>query len=195
MRNKIINSLCLALVIMVGLTGCATGQLKRLQDVSAGEAVAVAKFHILHNGEDQTQDCAVLFNTSAYGEKYGVHFDASGYVVMKLPAGKNRLDMICTAWTRHLFAPEELTCEISGGGVINYLGDITMNWQGTGSGAVVLSTIGGGIVGGALAGSATQGKLVVTVDSNLAAAQAVFRQKFPTDATLQPALLVVKPRS
>jgi hypothetical protein len=193
MRSKIICLLGLALAGLL-FTGCATSHLTRLQDVSSNEAVVVAKFHIIHNGQDQTKDCAVLFNTSAYGEKYGFRLDEGGYVVVKLPVGKDSLDMLCTSWKRHLFGPEELTCEVSGGGAINYIGDITMDWNGTGSGAVILSTIGGGIIGGTLAGSATQGKIVVTVDSNVAAAQEAFRQKFPADKILMPSLLVVNPR-
>ena len=186
--NKIMKLLGLTLAGMF-LAGCAaTPKLSRLDSVAPGEAVVVAKFHVLYNGQEANKDCSILLDApKIFGTpKYTFALDENGYVFTKMAAGKHQIDFIITAWKQHHFKDGELTCAVNGD-AINYLGDITINWNGVGNGTAILA--GGGLVGAL----ATQGRIAVTVDSNVAAAQAAFKQKFSTDRTLTPSLLVVEP--
>ena len=90
---------------------------------------------------------------------------------------------------QHHFSKEDLTCQLAGGGVINYIGDITIDWNGHGTGYGVATAAVSPIFNALVTG----GGIAVAIDSNLLAAQAVFQKKFSTDRTLTPALLVVKP--
>jgi hypothetical protein len=188
MQNKIINLLGLALAGLC-LAGCAaTPTLTRLDGVAPGDAIVVAKFHVLYNGQEANKDCSILLDAPKIigTPKYAFALDENGYVFTKMAARKHQIDFIITAWKQHHFKEGELTCEVNGG-AINYLGDIKIDWKGVGNGTAVLA--GGGFIGAL----ATQGRIVVTVDSNVTAAQEAFRQKFPTDRTLTPSLLVVNP--
>lgn len=176
------------------LTGCANNRIARLQDVPSAEAIVVAKFRILYNGEDVTKGSVVIFNPlpPVIGTaKYQYVMDDSGYVFGTQPVGLNSINTIMhrTGLMQHRFKKDELTCQLAGGGVINYLGDITIDWNGHGKGFGVATAAVSPIFNALVTG----GGIAVAVDQNVAAAQEAVRQKFGTDRLLTPALLVVKP--
>ena len=196
MKLKVARSLGL---VLIGLffTGCATSRLTQLNDVGQNEAIAVARFRFVYNGEVVTKGCNVIFDPipafiGPVKNQY-ILFDESGYVFMKLPAGVNSIRIVIhkSGLMQHHFQPEELTCQLRGDGVINYIGDVTFNWDGMGSGSAVGVTALTGVIGGSFL---TGGKIAVSVESNKDAAQTAFRQKFPTAQDVTPSLLSVKPR-
>jgi hypothetical protein len=194
MKSKIVRLMGLILIGLF-LSGCATSRLTQLNDVGPNEAIAVAKFQFIYNGKVVTKGCNVIFDPlPAFGppKNQYILFDESGYVFMKLPAGVNSIRIVIhkSGLMQHHFQPEELTCQLRGDGVINYIGDVTFNWDGMGSGSAVGVTALTGVVGGSFL---TGGKIAVTVESNKDAAQTAFRQKFPTAQNVTPSLLVVKP--
>ena len=188
-------NLVLVIVSAIFATGCATSKLTRLDDVSANEAVVIAKFHCVYNGKDVTKGCNVIFDPMpSFGTpKYQYILDESGYVFAKLPVGANAIRVVIhkSGLMQHHFTSEELTCQINGGGVINYIGDVTFDWKGMSSGAGVGVVALTGVIGSS---ELTGGGVAVSVESNAAAAQEAFRQKFPNDRSLTPSLLVVKLR-
>jgi hypothetical protein len=199
---------CLGLIVLFAC-GCASNKLTRLEDLSQNEAVAIAKFRVLHNGKDVTKGGAVLFNAPATGiPKYDYMIGEDGYVFAKLPVGENSINYILhpDRITQHRFPSPELSFHLKEGRAIYYIGDITFDWQGSGSSAnwtvFVLGALAGGATGlpgaelaGPLAGGAAgRGRIAVAVDSNPAAAQEAFRRKFPNDREVIPSLLVVTPR-
>lgn len=193
MCYRIVRLLALFLTSLF-LTGCATTKLTRLDDLSPTEGIAVVKFHILYNDKDVTKGCGVVFDPlPSFGTpKNQFGLDDSGYVMTKLPVGQNSIRLIVhrSGLMQHRFAAGELSCQISGGGTINYLGDVTFNWNGMGTGSGFALAA----VSPILNSLGTGGAVKVSVESNPAAAQAAFRQKFPNDLSLIPALLVGKPR-
>jgi hypothetical protein len=194
MRDKIVGLLGLVLAGTF-FAGCATSKLTRLDDVSANEAIAVAKFRCIYNGKDVTKGCNVIFDPMpSFGTpKYQYILGESGYVFAKLPLGANSIRVVIhkSGLMQHHFTSEELTCQINGGGVINYIGDVTFDWNGMSSGAGVGIVALTGVAGSS---ALTGGGVAVSVESNAAAAQEAFRQKFPNDRGLTPSLLVVKLR-
>ena len=197
MKYRLSSALGLAL-ILVG-SGCASNKLKRLEDLSDKEAVAIAKIRVLHNGKDVTKGAAVLFDAPATGiPKYDYLVGEDGYVIAKLPVGDNSLNYILhpDRVTQHRFRDGELAFVLPEGRAIYYIGDITFHWQGTGSSANWIVTVAtGGMITGPLAGGATsQGRIVVAVDSRPAEADKAFREKFPTDRAISASLLTVNPR-
>jgi len=195
MKSKIMRLMGL---VLIGLffSGCATSRLTQLNDVGPNEAIAVAKFRFIYNGEVVTKGCNVIFDpVPAFGfpKNQYILFDESGYVFMKLPSGVNSIRIVIhkSGLMQHHFQPEELTCQLSSGGVINYIGDVTFNWNGMGSGSAVGVTALTGVFGGSLL---TGGKVAVSVESNKGAAQTAFRQKFPTAQDVTLSSLVIKPR-
>jgi len=176
------------------LSGCVVGvaptKLTRLDDVSSREAITVAKFSITYNGKDVTKGCNLIFSNKSY---HGCTLDESGYVFMKLPIGTHAIRYVVhkNGLMQRNFRSDELTCLISGEGTINYIGDISLDWHGV-TGAESVGVIAGiGLTGYAF--TTTHGKVVVAVASDTAAAQAAFKQKFPTDRIITPSLLVVQP--
>ena len=191
MRNTMI---WMAGLVLAGvcLSGCATSYLTRLDKVASDEAIAVAKFRVIYNGKDVTKGCGVIFDPfpSSGVPKYGYTLDETGYVFARLPIGANSIHLVGLKGGTHLhtFRPKELTCQLDGGGVINYMGDVTMDWNGMGTGSAIAI----GAVSPVLHGLTTGGRIVVSVETNAVRAQEVFRQKFPTDRNLKPSLLVVQ---
>ena len=90
---------------------------------------------------------------------------------------------------QHHFGADELTCQLSGGGVVNYLGDITFDWNGMSSGSGMAIAAISPLVNTFTTGGGTR----VSVETNTPAALDAFRQKFKTDKSLTPSLLAVKP--
>jgi hypothetical protein len=177
------------------ISGCVTPilRLNDLSEVSPQEAVIVGKFHIKYNGKD-VKGGNVLFDAG----KTQCLFDESGYVFGKFPSGRHSITTVIhpSGLMTHQFGPEELTCQLSGGGVINYIGDITFNWNGISSAAYVgtMAIPVAGVVGNVIKNSIiTEGQLTVSVDSNEREMQAEFGRRFATDRKLKSALLLVKP--
>jgi len=177
-------------------TGCASSRvLTSVEKVSPEQAMAIGKFRLNYNGKDVTKDLVIVFNDGAF------RLDEGGYLFWEGPVGPNAIRAVMKKGgvIKHNFGAEDLTFQLAGGGVVNYLGDITVNWQGMGNGAAWATLVGGELAGGIAGGviiqdQVTKGKIVISVETNTAAAQTAFRQKFSTDKTLTPALLVVKPR-
>ena len=189
MTNKLFSCIHLAFASLL-LSGCATSMLTKLDGVSPSEAITVGRFHIFYNDKDITKDCQVAFNLSPGHSKYVYNLDETGYIFVKLPTGGNSLSYIGqkSGFMNYFFKEGELTCNSLGGGTINYIGDITMNWHGADSGAAtaLIATTGG--IGRAL----TRGGCVVKVQSNVVGAKETFNQKFSTNRDITPELLVVK---
>jgi hypothetical protein len=189
MRYKMI---CLLGLVLAGLSlsGCVSQvtRLDNLSSVSSEEAIFVAKFRVTYNGEEM-KVCNMLFDEA----KTQCFLDGNNYVFAKLPIGRHSISHIIhkSGLMQHHFKPEELTFQLSGGGAINYIGDITIDWHGMGSGSGVAVVAATGVIG---SGLLTGGEIAVSVDSNTAEAQEAFRRKFSTDRSLTPSLLVVKPR-
>ena len=191
MKTKIISLLVLALAGLF-LTGCVSKRLARLEKVAPDEAIVVGKFRIIYNGEDVTKGSALLYRPipCSLTQKtcYGDSLDTSGYLFMRVPVGRNRIAEILhrSGFMQHNFGAEELTFEAVGGGVINYVGDVTFDWNGMNSGSgFALAT-----ASFLLNTFATGGRLAVSVESKPAEAQELFRKKFSTDRSLIPTLLV-----
>jgi hypothetical protein len=190
MRNKII---CLLGLVLAGLplSGCVSqvARIDNLSSVSSEEAIVVAKFRVKYNGEEM-KVCNLLFDEA----KTQCFLEWNSYVFAKLPAGKHSISHIIhkSGLMQHHFKPEELTFQLSGGGVINYIGDITIDWHGMGSGSGVAVVAATGVIG---SGLLTGGEIAVSVDSNTAEAQEAFKQKFSIDRIITPSLVVVKPRA
>jgi hypothetical protein len=194
MQNKMVNLLAMFLAGAC-LTGCVTKGLSRLDDVSSQEAIVVAKFRILYNGKDVTKKNSYVYFNNVYAKGYVL--DKSGYFFANLPVGTNSIRNVNHGLVQHHFDPSELTCLITGGGVINYIGDITFDWHGAGQGPVIAlmvadQTLGGSPMGGLYAMTGTGGNTMVAIETNVAAAQAVFQQKFATDKKLTLSPLIVK---
>ncbi|MEI6077026.1 MAG: hypothetical protein WCS94_15710 [Verrucomicrobiota bacterium] len=186
MRNKIIGLLGIVLSSMF-LSGCATkGTITNLDKVKPDDAIMVAKFRILYNGEDVTKKCALMFGSASGFE---CALDETGYIFAQVSPGPLNLKFVCIrGWSGHSFEPDEITCQLAGGGVVNYLGDVTVDWQGKSRGSImalsIVSPIAGSVTG--------VGTTTVSVGSHLAEAQAAFQRQFKTNRILTPALLVVK---
>ena len=177
------------------LSGCLAYNITQLKDVSSEEAIAVAKFRIVYNGEDVTKGSFVIFNAPDTGfVKYQFMLDETGYLFAKLPVGVNRIRFINhrSGFMQHHFGPEELTCQLSGSGVINYIGDITAEWKGKGTGSAFAITAATGVFAQALF---TQGKIRISVEANTAKTQEIVARKFATSKSITPALLAVKPNN
>lgn len=190
--------MCLVGLAVAGLffTGCSTQRILISVDKASPEkAMVIGKFKVNYNGQDITKDSAIYFDSSVFG------LDESGYLFLEFPVGQNAIRGVEKRWSAitHRYGAEELTFQLAGGGAVNYLGDITMDWHGVGNGAAWGALIGGELVGGIAGGAvvqaqATKGGIVITVETNAAAAQAAFQKKFSTNRPITPALLVVKPR-
>ena len=174
-------------VLVLLLAGCSTSNLSRLDKVPPDQAIAVAKFRVLYNGKDASKGCNVIFNNR---EQCPI-LDATGYVFAKLPVGTNSIRNLVhkSGLMQHHFPAGELACQLRGDGVINYLGDVTIVWDGMGSGAGLALAAFSPLLNSATTG----GKAQVAVESNPAAAQEAVRRKFSTERSLEPSLLVVKP--
>lgn len=190
MRYKTIGLLGLVLAGLL-YSGCITmSKLSQLDNLPPNETIAVARFHIKYKGQDVTPGCNIIFSPMLQNI-----LDESGYAFMHLPIGTNHIKTLIhrSGLMHHNFRPGELSCQLSGGGAINYIGDITLDWNG---GAGVAGNIGliaaTGVIGQAFL--SPQGTLVVSVESKPAEAQEAFRRKFSTDRSITPSLLVVKPR-
>lgn len=173
MKHNAIRLLGLLLTGWV-VSGCATGQFTELNRVPPDAAIAVAKFTIRYKDQDVTKGSTIIFNAPAFGSPtYSYVLDETGCVYAKLPVGVNSINFVVHkgGLIQHHFRSGEITCQCRGEGVLNYIGDITMDWQ----------------------GSKTLGKVGVAVASHAAEAQVQFRKKYPTDRTLTPSLLVVNP--
>ena len=196
---KYASSRLVGLILLLLVSGCATSKLTRLEDLSPREAVAIAKIRVMLNGKDVTKDAAVLFNAPSTGiPKYDYKVDENGYVFAKLPVGENSINYILhpDRITQHHFRSGELNFQLSEGRALYYVGDITFDWQGMGSSAnwAIAIAVGGLLPGPLAGGAASQGRIVVAVESNPARAQEEFRRKFPNDRNVITSLLVVKPR-
>ena len=192
MKNKIIRLLSLALAGLF-LNGCAsTNALTQLDKVSPDQAILVAKFRIIYNGDDVTTGCGVFLEPlpAFAGRAYPI--DESGYLYLTRPVGLNSIKILIhkSGLMQHRFYSDELTCQLAGGGVVNYIGDINIYWNGMGKGSAIGLTALTGILGNNIL---TGGGVSAKVEDNTAAAQAAFQQKFSTTQTITPSLLVVKP--
>ena len=170
------------------LSGCVSSpRIKDLAKVGPDKAIVVAKFRVIYNDKDITKGCNVIFNN-----KQQFILDETGSVYAALPPGRNSIRNVIhkSGFMQHHFAIDDLTCDLVGGGVINYLGDITFNWHGMGSGSGFLLAA----ISPVISSVATGGGANVLVETNTAAAQGHFQEQFPGDHKFVPALLVVKPR-
>lgn len=177
-----------ATLVGLFLSGCSSTKLSRLDDVTSNEAIVVAKFRILYNGQDATKGSNVIFNLYTgrkFLPKYQNILDESGYVVTKLPIGANSIDNLVhkSGFLMHHFPAGELSFLLTGGGVVNYLGDITIDWHGIDPKEVRKGCVS--------CGAAEGGTIVVSVHSNVTGAQEVFQKNFTTDRSVTPSLLQV----
>jgi hypothetical protein len=193
MKTKILGLLYTALIGSI-LTGCATiPRLTRIDDVSSQEAIVATKVRLVYNGEDMPVFNVIFRPVPAtYSQKYLYQNvpNESGYIFTKVPAGKNCIGVVIhkSGLMRHNFDPDDLTFQARGGGVINYIGDITFTWRGMSTGAGLATAAASGL----LSSYATGGDIQVSVQSNVASAQAAFKQKYPTDRNITPSLLIVR---
>jgi len=188
--------------VVVFLTGCVSyiPRLENLSSVKPEEAIVATRIRIKYNGVNSKQGVIVIDDTTQY------ILDESGYMFAALPAGKHSITLLAheSGFLKHQFQPNELTFQLGGGGQINYLGDITLDWQGItpeegrnniivgaliGSGGGVITAVAGGCVASKLT---PQGKIVVEVKSDDTQIQKEFTQRFASDRKLTPSLLAVK---
>ena len=125
------------------------------------------------------------------GRAIGVRFE-------RIP-GRHSIDIVTTpsGLGQHRFNPGELSFELTKGRTIYYLGDVTMDWRGMGSGAslalMVAGTATAGVLGGAATSRATQGAIVVSVRMEEAAARDAFSRRFHLNQQLVASELSVRP--
>jgi len=186
MHHKIGSLWCLATALIV-LPSCSVDKLARLDQVSPNEAIAVARFRVIYNGEKVTKNNYVYFN-STYGGEHA--FKDDEYMFFKLPAGKNNIQNVCHSLVQHHFEPDELTFNLAGGGTINYLGDITFVWDGMNSAGATGMALLSPIASMYLTGGGTK----VSVESHPASARDALRQRYGVDRVVTPSLLKVKTR-
>jgi hypothetical protein len=193
-----LSALALASLI---LSGCTTGNLKTLDATSSNEGIAVARIHCTYDGKDATKGCNIVFDPLPFFgvPKYQYVPDANGYVFAKLPLGVNsiRAIVVSSGLAKHDFDSGELTCHIKGGGVINYLGEIYIDWQKVSvSTSSTVETIGFSARNTFTVVSFNWteggGKIGVWVDSNESAAKDAFQVRFNEQRQLTPSLLVAR---
>ncbi|MBF0569299.1 MAG: hypothetical protein HQL18_00785 [Candidatus Omnitrophica bacterium] len=187
------------IVVVLSVSGCAISSLTRLDNIAPSEAIAIAKIHIIYNGKDMSNRSNVLFNEWGGGfPKYQYIVGQDGYIFARLPIGMNGMSgIVHGSGLSHFIAQGEITCQLKGGGVVNYLGDITFNWNGKASGSEAGAFFRSSTpLGMLLMSSPDQGTIRVVIESNVKEAQEVFRRKFPdSQAEITAALLEVKPGS
>jgi len=132
--------ICLLGVLLAGLylSGCTTPvNLTRLDEVSPDQAIVVGRFHVRYNGQDETKGCNVVFRQWTFASPTECVLDESGYLYARFPVGKNPIQMIIRGSSYglllHRFPSGQLYCAVEGNGVINYIGDITFDWNGMNS--------------------------------------------------------------
>ena len=182
--------------LLLFLSGCATGRLSRLEDVSPDEAAIIARIKVKYNGEDVTKGSGIAINLPSTGAPmYKYWADENGYIIGKAPLGINSIDLVsagpmAVGRFSHIFKSKELSFELNRGQEIFYLGDITFDWHGIEYGAAQVA------VGfGAIGSLATQGSVSVSVESDVSKAEEIFRKKFPNHLATIPSILIIKPTS
>ena len=129
MRFKNVCQLAIVLSTWL-LTGCATSTLTRLEDLSTDEAILAARFHIVFDDNDVTEGTWVLFDAPAFGaNKYSYQLDKTGYVFARLPIGLNHMSGFLYNHNLHQCRDKEVTFQLVGNGVVNDLGNVTVNWH------------------------------------------------------------------
>jgi hypothetical protein len=174
--------------------GCKSYKLTRLDEVPSDEAVVIGKMRILHNGEDKTDGSMIYFNAPATGfPKYAAVLDKTGYFFVRVPLGDVSMNHIILndSFPQKHFPKGQLAFHLDEARAIYYAGDITLDWNGPGAATSWVIYLIGGLPAGAI--TAHQGKIGVSVESNLPPVQGAFRRKFPNDRPVIPALLVAKP--
>jgi hypothetical protein len=188
-----LKNVIIVLTCLIFICSCSTLRLTKIEDVSLNEAAAIVKINLKYNGEDVTKKSYILFNAPSFGAAKHLIPDENGYIYAKLPLGTNSIDEILLVIglgnVQHRFNTGELTFQLNQAQAIYYLGDLTIDWQGVGSGTAATMSIGLGVVGSLL----TQGDIIVSVESNINGAQEAFRKKFQTQLEIIPSLVVVKP--
>lgn len=195
-----VNQRPLLLLTILALVACGIERFEGLDHLPANEAVAFARLRLLHNGEDVTNGAVVVIDRPMNGvPRFQYKLDRDGLLFARLPLGRHSIDEVQTpsGLAIHDFRRDELAFEVKGAGAVYYLGDVTMDWRGMGSGAafalVAAGTITAGLAGGAAAGLATKGTIIVSVDVDTPAAHAAFARRFPIDRDLVPTPLAVRP--
>jgi hypothetical protein len=191
-------NLILAVLFVSGC--CPYSFLKRLDNLEPNEAIAIAKINILDEGKDVSEGSHVFFNTwDSHGvAKYQYVVERDGYIFARLPVGTNGISCITqrNGYLTHNINKGELTWQLKGGGVINYLGDININWNGKVSSSDKMRGFlrTSSLLGTLLISQPEHGQISVTVESNVKEATEAFRRKFPDCKTdITPVLIDVKP--
>lgn len=202
MRRKLSLGPLVGLIVSVLFASgcCSYSFLNRLDNLSSNEAIVIAKIHILYNDKDVSKGSHVFFNTwdSNGVFKYQYVVGQDGYIFARLPVGTNGIGCITqkNGYLTHNINKGELVCQLKGGGVINYLGDINVNWNGNVSGSDkvrgFLRT--SSLLGTLLMSQPEHGQIGVAVESHVKEATEAFRKKFPgSKADITPSLIDINP--
>lgn len=142
-----LSNLFYLIISVVLLSGCASKEITTLTPRS-GECIVAYKAEVLYKGADVTDKSALFFN----GEQFGVPNESGSLKIISLPCQNNYLSAITyyvggfKGIIEHQFENGDTSFQASEG-KINYLGDITFNWQWHDE-SVGVGEIIGGLVGG-----------------------------------------------
>lgn len=177
---------------VVVLSGCVGSKLSSLDGVRPNEAIVIARFRILYNGQDVTSGTNVVFNlgTVSVLPRYQYILEDDGLYFATLPTGQNTLDLVTGTFIGHRFSGDQLSFDLPESGRVYFLGDITMDWHGRGRGSATALAIAAGPILSALF---ADGEIEVAVGSDSSAIEAAFRTDFPAAPPAIPALLRANP--
>ncbi len=165
------NRLLIVSICVLFLCGCPA-RITRIEDISSNEAAIIAKINAKYNGKDVIPAHIGLDVPSVPITMYQFIPDDNGYIYGRVPLGDMSIGSLIIRVPgvgdfTHRFKSDQLTFKLNREQTIFYLGDITFDCQGT--------------------------ALSVSVESDIAKAEEIFRKKFPHNLETLPSLLVLNP--
>lgn len=173
------NRLLIVSICVLFLCGCPA-RITKIEDISPKEAAIIAKLKVLYNGEDVTKNSGIILDVPSVSiPMYKFRPDENGYIYGRVPLGNisiRSLDILSGFGRSNLFKADELTFKLDRGQAIFYLGDITFDWKGDENRSLAIKK-----------------NVTVSVESDIAKAEEIFRKKFPHNFETLTSVLVVKP--
>lgn len=175
----------LFLFCILVLAGCSVNKQLATLDHSPQEAIVAGKLTVYYNGKNVTEKTTILFNEIMWGT-YSYHPDSTGYLITKLPLGRSYFSRIAYN-PFHNNLPKDLAAfEMTSNDSIYYIGDLTINWQGS------KSKMPAGMFGlvGALADEmCSDGNFEFYSENNLESFQEYFRINFDNEMGIKDVTL------
>lgn len=167
----------LIIVILVLTTACTVNKQLTTLVLEENEALVGGRMIVQYNGEDVTPSSTILFNEITIGT-YSYKPDSLGYIITKLPLGDCSLRRI--AYKNFFYnIPKDqpnfaFECKKN---EINYIGDLTVSWQGS---ELKISGM-FGLVGAIIDEANNDGDLEVYVENNEEQFMDYFRNKYNSE--------------